>query len=39
LKEELLIVAQHNGTDMTRIVIEALERFLPELPHPANWRG
>jgi hypothetical protein len=39
LKEELLIVAQHNGTDMTRIVIEALERFLPELPHPANWKG
>jgi hypothetical protein len=37
LKEELAIVAQHNGTDMTRIVVEALERFLLELPHPPDW--
>jgi hypothetical protein len=37
LKEELASVAQYNGTDMTRIVVEALERFLPELPHPSKW--
>lgn len=38
LKEELFIVAQHNGTDMTRIVTEALERFLSKLPHPPGWK-
>jgi hypothetical protein len=38
LKEELAAVAQHNGTDMTRIVVEALERFLRDLPHPPGWR-
>ena len=34
LKDELQSVAQFNDTDMTRIVIAALERLLPELPHP-----
>src|SRR3954447_4692193 len=34
LKDELSAVAQYNGTDMTRIVVEALHRLLPELPHP-----
>jgi hypothetical protein len=34
LKDELSAVAQYNGTDMTRIVVEALERLLPGLPHP-----
>lgn len=38
LKDELSAVAQHNGTDMTRIVVEALERLLPGLPHPPNWK-
>lgn len=38
LKDELSAVAQHNGTDMTRIVVEALHRLLPELPHPPNWK-
>jgi hypothetical protein len=39
LKEELLAVAQYNRTDMTRLVIAALERLLPELPHPPEWKG
>jgi hypothetical protein len=39
LKEELSAVAQHNGTDMTRIVVEALHRLLPELPHPPSWKS
>ena len=38
LKDELSVVAQYNGTDMTRIVVEALHRLLPELPHPPNWK-
>jgi hypothetical protein len=38
LKDELSAVAQYNGTDMTRIVVEALHRLLPELPHPPNWK-
>jgi hypothetical protein len=38
LKDELSVVAQYNGTDMTRIVVEALRRLLPELPHPPNWK-
>ena len=38
LKDELSAVAQYNGTDMTRIVVEALERLLPGLPHPPNWK-
>jgi hypothetical protein len=38
LKEELLVVAQHNRTDMTRLVVAALERLLPELPHPPGWK-
>jgi hypothetical protein len=38
LKEELLAVAQHNKTDMTRLVVAALERLLPELPHPPEWK-
>lgn len=38
LKEEMLAVAQHNGTDMTRLVVAALERLLPELPHPPSWK-
>jgi hypothetical protein len=38
LKDELAIVAQYNDTDMTRIVVEALSRLLPELPHPPNWK-
>jgi hypothetical protein len=37
LKDELSAVAQYNGTDMTRIVVEALHRLLPELPHPPGW--
>jgi hypothetical protein len=36
LKDELSAVAQFNRTDMTRIVVEALERFLPNLPHPPD---
>jgi hypothetical protein len=36
LKDELSAVAQFNRTDMTRIVVEALERFLPRLPHPPD---
>lgn len=38
LKDELLAVAQHNRTDMTRLVVAALERLLPELPHPPAWK-
>lgn len=39
LKDELQAVAQFNNTDMTRIVIAALERLLPDLPHPPGWLG
>jgi hypothetical protein len=39
LKDELAAVAQYNHTDMTRIVVEALERFLSRLPHPPDWKS
>jgi hypothetical protein len=38
LKDELAAVAQYNDTDMTRLVVEALQRLLPELPHPPGWK-